>query len=131
MKKTVKIINERVYYSINKGELICLDLKTRNEGVISREIKGKFSIWNENIYYINKYDSTLFKMKTDGTGIQRIYAGDIGNVEELIEDNENIYYIKNDSIYRINGNISVEILRCKKLEQAVVKNDYAIFIAKK
>lgn len=131
VKKTVKIINEKVYYSINKGELICLDLRTRNEAVISREIKGKFSIWNDNIYYINKYDSTLFKMKTDGTETQRIYAGNIGNVEEIIEDNENVYYIKNDSIYKINGDISVEILRCKKIEQAVVKNDYIIFIAKK
>lgn len=131
VKKSAKIFNEKLYYSVNKGELICMDLKTKQEVILSQDLKSEFAIWNENIYYLNKHDSTLYRMKTDGTEIKRIYFNDIRNVKTLVEDNGDVYYQKDNSIYKIAGNVSEEILRCKKIEQAIVKNGYAIFIAKK
>ncbi|WP_160690096.1 DUF5050 domain-containing protein [Clostridium sp. C2-6-12] len=131
IEKSAKLVNGKLYYSKKSNEIICMDLKTKNETILTKDLKSGFSIWNGYIYYINRNDACLYKIRLDGSEEGKIYSGNIGNVDDLVVDNEIVYYKKNDSLYKIDNDNTKEILKCQKLEQAVVCNDNIIFIAKK
>lgn len=84
-----------------------MNLKTFEEFILLQDMKSQFIVYDDNIYYINKYDSCLYAVKADGSNIRKVYTQKISFIEDIRIDNGIIYLKRNNSIYKINENKDV------------------------